>query len=137
MLRVAGRRLSSLSWRPSQASSAFVSTNPFSVSDSSDSSRSSIVSPPPTFSLTSEFIRQIRGKPLSFSISLIYLLEFSHLLAISFWSKFVLSLSVDPFCASLYRIEFFRVLFFVELFLSKMKVTVSWKILKIWSFPCW
>ncbi|KAI5679456.1 hypothetical protein M9H77_10406 [Catharanthus roseus] len=61
MLRVAGRRLSSLSWRPSQASSAFVSTNPFSVSDSSDSSRSSIVSPPPTFSLTSEFIRQIRG----------------------------------------------------------------------------
>lgn len=62
MLRVAGRRLSSLSWRPPQASTAFFSVNPVNTSDSSDFSRSSILSPPPpTSSIASAFLHHFRG----------------------------------------------------------------------------
>ncbi|KAL3835755.1 hypothetical protein ACJIZ3_010491 [Penstemon smallii] len=60
MLRVAGRRLSSLSWRSGQnSSSAFVSRNPFTAAnvDSSSDARAtgSISSPPHSSSLTNSF----------------------------------------------------------------------------------
>ncbi|XP_052206116.1 cytochrome b-c1 complex subunit Rieske-4, mitochondrial-like [Diospyros lotus] len=61
MLRFAGRRLSSLSWRPTYApSSAFVSRNSINGCDSpSDGSRSVIA--PHAFSLSSSFLDQVRG----------------------------------------------------------------------------
>ncbi|KAL2244844.1 cytochrome b-c1 complex subunit Rieske-4, mitochondrial-like [Sesamum indicum] len=63
MLRVAGRRLSSLSWRSGQTSSAaFVSRNPFTASDSSADGRTiSISSPAHSFALMDSFADQIRG----------------------------------------------------------------------------
>ncbi|KAI7997219.1 hypothetical protein LOK49_LG10G00038 [Camellia lanceoleosa] len=55
MLRIAGRRLSSLSWRSAQtsSSSAFIARNPINGSDS--------ICPPHTFSPSSAFLDQIRG----------------------------------------------------------------------------
>ncbi|KAF5934849.1 cytochrome b-c1 complex subunit Rieske-4, mitochondrial-like [Camellia sinensis] len=55
MLRIAGRRLSSLSWRSAQtsSSSAVIARNPINGSDS--------ICPPHTFSPSSAFLDQIRG----------------------------------------------------------------------------
>ncbi|KAL0305827.1 UNVERIFIED_CONTAM: Cytochrome b-c1 complex subunit Rieske, mitochondrial [Sesamum radiatum] len=63
MLRVAGRRLSSLSWRSGQTSSAaFASRNPFTAADSSADGRTvSISSPAHSFALIDSFADQIRG----------------------------------------------------------------------------
>ncbi|KAL0398672.1 UNVERIFIED_CONTAM: Cytochrome b-c1 complex subunit Rieske, mitochondrial [Sesamum radiatum] len=63
MLRVAGRRLSSLSWRSGQTSSAaFVTRNPFTAADSSADGRTvSISSPAHSFALIDSFADQIRG----------------------------------------------------------------------------
>ncbi|KAL3627635.1 hsp70 nucleotide exchange factor fes1 [Castilleja foliolosa] len=63
MLRVAGKRLSSLSWRSGQALPAtFVSGNPFPALDSSsDGRKASISSPAFSFSNISSFPYQIKG----------------------------------------------------------------------------
>ncbi|XP_059633418.1 cytochrome b-c1 complex subunit Rieske-4, mitochondrial [Cornus florida] len=62
MLRVAGRRLTSLSWRSTQTSSAFVNRNPINGSDSPSSDSSWSASQLPyTFSVSSQFLDQIRG----------------------------------------------------------------------------
>ncbi|KAL7135231.1 hypothetical protein ABFS83_11G079500 [Erythranthe nasuta] len=64
MLRVAGRRLSSLSWRSGQTSSAaFVSRNPFTAVDSSSDGRRSgpISSSDHSFAFSSSVLDQIRG----------------------------------------------------------------------------
>ncbi|KAK6124433.1 hypothetical protein DH2020_041853 [Rehmannia glutinosa] len=62
MLRVAGRRLSSLSWRSGQTSSAaFVSRNPFAVDSSSDGRTGSKSSPDLSFAHVNSFFDQIRG----------------------------------------------------------------------------
>ncbi|KAK6149844.1 hypothetical protein DH2020_017369 [Rehmannia glutinosa] len=62
MLRVAGRRLSSLSWRSGQTSSAaFVSRNPFAVDSSSDGRTGSKSSPALSFAHINSFSDQIRG----------------------------------------------------------------------------
>ncbi|KAA8532282.1 hypothetical protein F0562_032315 [Nyssa sinensis] len=60
MLRVAGRRLSSLSWRSAQTSSAFVAGNPISGGDI-PSDGSTTMCPSHAFSLSSVFRDQIRG----------------------------------------------------------------------------
>ncbi|XP_057486355.1 cytochrome b-c1 complex subunit Rieske-4, mitochondrial-like isoform X2 [Actinidia eriantha] len=61
MLRVAGRRLSSLSWRSAHtsSSSAFIARNPINGSDSPSSDRHG--SMPRTFSVSSVFLDQNRG----------------------------------------------------------------------------
>lgn len=61
MLRIAGRRLSSLSsWRSAQTSPAFIVRNPINgVDSSSDHHRS--ISPPNPFTLSSFFLDQVRG----------------------------------------------------------------------------
>ncbi|KAL6567459.1 hypothetical protein OROGR_001127 [Orobanche gracilis] len=63
MLRVAGRRISSLSWRSGQASpAAFVSRDPFSaVNSSSDGRKASLSSPAFSFPHINSFPDQIRG----------------------------------------------------------------------------
>uniref|UniRef100_A0A5B6YL39 Cytochrome b-c1 complex subunit Rieske, mitochondrial n=2 Tax=Davidia involucrata TaxID=16924 RepID=A0A5B6YL39_DAVIN len=63
MLRVAGRRLSSLSWRSAQTqtSSAFIDRNPISGGDSPPSDGFRSICPPHAFSLSSVFRDQIRG----------------------------------------------------------------------------
>ncbi|KAL2543431.1 Ubiquinol-cytochrome C reductase iron-sulfur subunit [Abeliophyllum distichum] len=62
MLRVAGRRLSFLSWRSAQPSpaAAYLSRNPINGVDSCDNSTRSISSPHPLH-LTSAFLHQIMG----------------------------------------------------------------------------
>ncbi|KAL0363308.1 UNVERIFIED_CONTAM: Cytochrome b-c1 complex subunit Rieske-2, mitochondrial [Sesamum calycinum] len=67
MLRVAGRRLSSLSWRSGQTSSAaFASRNPFTAADSSADGRTvSISSPAHSIALIDSFADQIRGQDMS------------------------------------------------------------------------
>ncbi|GFZ20994.1 hypothetical protein Acr_29g0001560 [Actinidia rufa] len=61
MLRVAGRRLSSLSWRSAHtsSSSAFIARNPINGSDSPSSDRYGSI--PRNFSVSSVFMDQNRG----------------------------------------------------------------------------
>lgn len=62
MLRVAGRRLAaSLSWRPSCASSTFLSRNPIPGAASSDDDARSHVVPSAGFHFESVLLRSIRG----------------------------------------------------------------------------
>lgn len=69
MLRVAGRKLTSLSWRSAQLSpaAAYLSSNPINGIDSCDNPTKS-VSSPLHLSSTSAFLHQIVGKPFDLSL---------------------------------------------------------------------